>query len=508
MRQKQHKHFLNTKKLNIKQLNNTHINTKNSNIKNSNIKNSNIKNSNIKNSNIKLTKRKTLKKHQTGGQVIASGTYGCVFYPPLKCDDESVNIADNTYISKLMYKDYAETENKINLAIKKITDTLNIQKYVLVDKTFMCNPKAPTAEDLKTFNTKCTIFNRPYLDLPKDKATLTAETITQYITDEPKSDEENKLRILQIQSGGIDLSKYIYKLIKITDINELIKSINELNKLLIDLLMNAIIPLRDNNYCHNDIKAENILIKTNNTQSVNSNNSNNNSQSGYSSSGAYNSQSGRSSSSSGRSSSHSGRSSSSSNTSHQSFKKRKLQATTQEEEHSTIRIIDWGLYYEYESKIKPNQIPKIFNDYKFHGFNYPYSVILFNNDLIEQCQSKIKAKLLAANPPLTNEQIIDAYAIMLRDEFYITEKLFPYMENRIENNNEYVKLLQADTSTYKATADYIKLDAYRQQQRTNIININYCTWFKKLYITQFFKRILDKYYDSTTHTFNIIDYFN
>ena len=502
MRQKQHKHFLNTKKLNIKQLNNTHINTKHI-----NTKHSNIKNSNIKNSNIKLTKRKTLKKHQTGGKVIASGTYGCVFYPPLKCDDESVNIADNTYISKLMYKDYAETENKINLAIKKITDTLNIQKYVLVDKTFMCNPKAPTAEDLKTFNTKCTIFNRPYLPKYKDKYTLTSENIKQYITDEPNSVEENKLRILQIQSGGIDLSKYIYKLFSITDINELIKSINELNKLLIDLLMNAIIPLRDNNYCHNDIKAENILIKTNNTQSVNSNNSNNNSQSGYSSSGAYNSQSGRSSS---RSSSRSGRSSSSSssNTTHQSSKKRKIQATTQEEEHSTIRIIDWGLYYEYESKIKPNQIPKIFNDYKFYGFNYPYSVILFNNALIERCQHKIKIMRDSANPLLTNEQIINAYAIMLCDEFYIKEERFPYMENRIEYNNEYVKLLQSATSKYQATEDYIKLSAYKQLQLTNIINIKYCIWFKKMCIKKFFKRILDKYYDSTTHTLNIIDYFN
>jgi len=487
MRQKQHKHFLNTKKLNIKQLNNTHINTKHS---------------NIKSSNIKLTKRKTLNKHQTGGKVIASGTYGCVFYPPLKCvvkaDSIDDKIADNTYISKLMYKDYAESENEINLAIKKITDTLNIQKYVLVDNTFMCNPQVPTAEDLKKFNKKCTIFNRPYL--PKYKDTLTAENIKQYITDEPNSVEENKLRILQIQSGGIDLSKYLDKLCSITD-SELIKSINELNNLLIELLMSAIIPLRDNNYCHNDIKAENILINTNNTQSVifnNSNNSNNNSQSGYSNAGSYNSQSGRSRSSS----------SSSSNTSQKFSKKRKIQATTQEEEHSTIRIIDWGLYYEYDFKIKPNQIPKIFNDYKFYGFNYPYSVILFNNALIERCQRNIKIMRDTANPILTKKQIIDAYAIMLCNEFYFKEERFPYMKDRIEKNNEYVKLLQSNTSAYQRTADYINLDAYTQLRQTNANNIKYCNWFKKMCIKQFFKRILDKYYDATTHTLNIIDYFD
>ena len=453
MRHRQNKHILNTKK--------KHINTKLS----------NIKSSNIKSSNIKLTKRKTLKKHQNGGKAISSGAYGCVFHPPLQCDktdDKNAKIVDDTYISKLMYKDHAEIENKINLDIKKITDELKIQKYVLVDNAFMCKPQALTDKDKENFNKECTMFDRHNLGI------LIDTEMEDYITNEKNIDDKDKLRILQIKSGGIDLINYLNGLMKITDIDDLIKKINELNKLLIELLQNAIVPLRDNNYCHNDIKAENILINTNNTQSVNS------------------------------------------NTSQPSSKKIKIQANTQEakqEEHSPISIIDWGLYYTYDSTKEPKQMPDIFNNYVF-GINYPYSVILFNNDLNKKLQDNIKQHQIGATLKLTKDKIIEHYTNMLYVEFHSKEKLNRYMKDRLIYNTQYLKLLK----TYKDTA--IKQAQAQSQEQSqeqlqvqlqgisNQFDTQYNNQFIEICIKNFLTPILTKYYDDTTHTLDIIAYFD
>jgi len=454
MRHRQNKHILNTKK--------KHINTKLS----------NIKSSNIKSSNIKLTKRKTLKKHQNGGKAISSGAYGCVFHPPLQCDktdDKNAKIVDDTYISKLMYKDHAEIENKINLDIKKITDELKIQKYVLVDNAFMCKPQALTDKDKENFNEECKMFDR------HDLGILIDNEMEDYITKESNIDDKNKLRILQIKSGGIDLFNYLNGLMKITDIDDLIKKINELNKLLIELLLNAIVPLRDNNYCHNDIKAENILINTNNTQSVNS------------------------------------------NTSQPSTKKIKIQANTQEakqEEHSPISIIDWGLYYTYDSTKEPKQMPDIFNNYVY-GINYPYSVILFNNDLNQKLQDKINTQLLV-KPNLTKEQIkeqiIEQYTNMLYDEFHSKEKLNSYMKDRLIYNTQYLKLLKTDKDIAIAQAQAQEQSQEQLQVQLQGISKQFDTQYNNQFIgiciKNFLTPILTKYYDDITHTLDIIAYFD
>ena len=44
-----------------------------------------------------------------GGKVIGSGTYGCVFKPPLMCEDDTER--PKNYISKVMNKRNAEEED-------------------------------------------------------------------------------------------------------------------------------------------------------------------------------------------------------------------------------------------------------------------------------------------------------------------------------------------------------------------------------------------------------------
>ncbi len=47
---------------------------------------------------------KNIKKNKKGGEAVAAGSYGCVFRPPIRCNDSSTPY-NPSYISKLMYND-------------------------------------------------------------------------------------------------------------------------------------------------------------------------------------------------------------------------------------------------------------------------------------------------------------------------------------------------------------------------------------------------------------------
>ena len=65
--------------------------------------------------------------NQNGGKVIASGGFGCIFYPSLKCDKQ--DLRDNNKISKLMTTKHAEDEYK-----QIISDELHSEYEHLDDK--------------------------------------------------------------------------------------------------------------------------------------------------------------------------------------------------------------------------------------------------------------------------------------------------------------------------------------------------------------------------------------
>ena len=89
-----------------------------------------------------------------GGQVIASGGFGCVFYPSLKCENQ--DFTDNNTISKLMTTKHAQDEYKQINKYKNILKVIpNYEKYFLLNDFVLCKPDKLTKQDLNGYNKKC-----------------------------------------------------------------------------------------------------------------------------------------------------------------------------------------------------------------------------------------------------------------------------------------------------------------------------------------------------------------
>ena len=173
-----------------------------------------------------------------GGKVIASGGYGCVFSPALKCKGSSKR--ENNKITKLMTERHATDEyNEINSIKEKLKDIPDYKDYFLVSDLTLCTPAKLEKEDLKSFKKKCTA-------LPKDK-----------ITKDSINDSLDKVLALNMPNGGIPVDDYIY------DDGSFEKLLNT-NNALIKLLQNGIVPMNEKNIYHCDIKDSNILVAENN----------------------------------------------------------------------------------------------------------------------------------------------------------------------------------------------------------------------------------------------------
>jgi serine/threonine protein kinase len=178
-----------------------------------------------------------------GGKVIASGGFGCVFDPALKCMDKEKNISNpENYISKLMLKSDAEYEyneiNKIRAILKVIP---NYNKYFLLDDIHICKPNKLNRLDLQNYNNKCGILK---------KNNISIRNINENLT---------KLYSLTMPNGGINIESYINKL----NLNETITFLYKLTPVLLKLLICGILPMNKKNIYHSDIKDTNILIDNN-----------------------------------------------------------------------------------------------------------------------------------------------------------------------------------------------------------------------------------------------------
>lgn len=180
-----------------------------------------------------------------GGKAIASGAYGCVFKPALKCKGEKTS--DKNVISKLMLTQHANAEydeiQKFSTIIKKIP---NFKKYFLIDPVSWCIPEKLTKSDKVDYMKKCSNLKRKNIN-----------------ADNINDDKElAKLRILNIPDGGIDIDEYF----KTNDIsNEVLFIINENIK---DLLKNAIVPMNKMGLYHLDLKPGNLLIDKDNQMRI------------------------------------------------------------------------------------------------------------------------------------------------------------------------------------------------------------------------------------------------
>ena len=178
--------------------------------------------------------RKNKQKYKKGGKVIASGGFGCVFNPALKCEGSTSR--GKNRISKLLTKKHALAEyDEIQKFKKKLYKIPNYQNYFLIDDFNICKPAKLDKSDLVSFKTKCSA-------LPKDK--ITQENINTSL---------DKVFALNMPNGGLPVDEFLLK-------NNSYKNIVKLNNTLIKLLNNGIIPMNKNNIYHCDIKDSNILI--------------------------------------------------------------------------------------------------------------------------------------------------------------------------------------------------------------------------------------------------------
>lgn len=178
------------------------------------------------------------KDNKHGGKVIASGGFGCVFNPAIKCQNEYKRNYKN--ISKLMNTKHAITEYNEIINIKnKLNIIPDYNKYFLLDNITICKPSKLTLNDLKFFKNKCTA-------LPKHN-----------ITKHNINDNLDNMLLLNMPNGGLPVDTYI-------NTNGSFNKLINVNDSLIDLLSNGIIPMNKHNIYHCDIKYSNVLVQKSN----------------------------------------------------------------------------------------------------------------------------------------------------------------------------------------------------------------------------------------------------
>ena len=169
-----------------------------------------------------------------GGSAIASGGFGCVFRPSLKCKNKKTK---KNHVSKLMLKKYAKNEiNDTSKFIKEINSIKNKDKYFIIPKD-LCSPNILSLKDKENYDMKCTSLM---------KHNITSKNINNKL---------DKLNIIQLPEGGTDLSIYFE--------NNIIhaNSFARINTQLIKLLLYGIVSINNKHVYHLDVKSSNILIK-------------------------------------------------------------------------------------------------------------------------------------------------------------------------------------------------------------------------------------------------------
>jgi serine/threonine protein kinase len=177
-------------------------------------------------------------KNKKGGKVLASGGYGCVFEPALKCLGQTKR--DPNKISKLMTEKYAQQEYDEIQSIKDKLDSIdNYTDYFLLYDATICKPAKLTTADLTEFTSKCTA-------LPKNK--ITKANINSHLDD---------LMSLNMPHGGKPVDDYIYE-------NGTFMKLYQVNDVMMKLLKKGILEMNKKHIFHNDIKDSNILIDSSN----------------------------------------------------------------------------------------------------------------------------------------------------------------------------------------------------------------------------------------------------
>ena len=173
-----------------------------------------------------------------GGKAIASGGFGCVLRPAVKCEGERSRREDS--ISKLLTTEAAKSE------MKEISDALVVVKHIpdyakyfaLTDYT-MCVPDKLTKEDRKQFNYECA-----------EPLGITTKDFNQL--------RRSKVRAIISPDLGTDVSKGLKSLLSDGPSN-LKQFLGKFNIKAADFLENGIAKLQKHHYYHSDVKPQNMM---------------------------------------------------------------------------------------------------------------------------------------------------------------------------------------------------------------------------------------------------------
>ncbi len=178
-----------------------------------------------------------------GSGPFGRGGFGCIFKPALRCKN---NNKRTDGVSKLLETKYAEIEyNHVHKIKEQLKHLKMLGKYFLLNDVTICDPAPLTPEDLNGFHDYC---YRLFEDDPEAKENIKNYDINKNL---------HKYKIINMPELGMSLNDWI-KEEKLTP-ERLIK----LNKYIMQLIQNAIVPMNNNGVVHNDIKSENILFNKN-----------------------------------------------------------------------------------------------------------------------------------------------------------------------------------------------------------------------------------------------------
>ena len=170
-----------------------------------------------------------LNKFEKAGNIVNSGSYGCVFHPSLKCENFK---ASNKYVSKLMaYKDAVE-EYQTSIALKRIFDIIlpDYKKYIILSES-ICNITFIPKKDIDGFE-KCFLFE--ILHIRKDEVNIKLKDLI----------------ILNQRYGGIEFTNFKGSVAKVL-------------LSFIDIVKKCIIILNSHSVYHLDLKSSNLLVNKN-----------------------------------------------------------------------------------------------------------------------------------------------------------------------------------------------------------------------------------------------------
>ena len=183
------------------------------------------------------TQKGISRRTRKGGKVIGTGTYGCVFSPPLPCNGEPRPAGD--VVSKLMDQKDAEAEyaevQRINSVLSSIP---NHNQYFAGEGTRLCKLGDITEEDIK--GKSCVLSG------------LSAKKVLRQVQagNVPPPD------VLLIQQPNLGMEFFDYVMSRVKQPSELSELILAMN----NLLEKGILVMNSKGIYHQDLKSPNLLV--------------------------------------------------------------------------------------------------------------------------------------------------------------------------------------------------------------------------------------------------------